>query len=115
MSNRRVTRRVRRGTVPYGTDIRVPSSELRREDYVERAVRGGYPEAVRRTDHGRRARFLESYITDLVNRDVRQLSEIERPADMRRLVNLVAASTASLAVPAAIASRLQVPPSTVKR
>lgn len=99
----------------YGTDIRVPSSELRREDYVARAIRGGYPEAVRRTDHGRRARFLESYITDLVNRDVRQLSEIERPADMRRLVNLVAASTASLAVPAAIASRLQVPASTVKR
>jgi predicted AAA+ superfamily ATPase len=99
----------------YGTDIRVPTSELRREDYIERAIRGGYPEAVRRTDHGRRARFLESYITDLVNRDVRQLSEIERPADMRRLVNLVAASTASLAVPAAIASRLQVPASTVKR
>jgi uncharacterized protein len=99
----------------HGTDVRVPSSELRRDDYVERALRGGYPEAVRRTDPGRRARFLESYITDLVSRDVRQLSEIERPADMRRLVNLVAASTASLAVPAAIASRLQVPASTVKR
>ena len=34
---------------------------------------------------------------------------------MRRLVNLVAACTASLAVPAAVASRLQVPASTVKR
>jgi uncharacterized protein len=99
----------------YGVNIRVPSSDLRRDDYAERALRGGYPEAVRRTDPGRRARFLESYITDLVNRDVRQLSEIERAADMRRLVNLVAASTASLAVPAAIASRLQVPASTVKR
>jgi hypothetical protein len=99
----------------HGTDVRVPSSELRRDDYVERAVRGGYPEAVRRTDPGRRARFLESYITDLISRDVRQLSEIERPADMRRLVNLVAASTASLAVPATIASRLQLPASTVKR
>ncbi|HEY1000900.1 MAG TPA: DUF4143 domain-containing protein [Streptosporangiaceae bacterium] len=90
-------------------------SDLRRDDYAERALRGGYPEAVRRTDPGRRARFFESYITDLINRDVRQLSEIERAADMRRLVNLVAASTASLAVPAAIASRLQVPASTVKR
>jgi predicted AAA+ superfamily ATPase len=99
----------------HGTDVRVPSSELRRDDYVERAVRGGYPEAVRRTDPGRRARFLESYITDLISRDVRQLSEIERPAEMRRLVNLVAASTASLAVPATIASRLQLPASTVKR
>ena len=99
----------------HGTDIRVPSSELRRDDYVERALRGGYPEAVRRTDSGRRARFLEAYITDLISRDVRQLSEIERPADMRRLVNLVAASTASLAIPSAIASRLQLPASTIKR
>ncbi len=99
----------------HGVDIRVPSSDLRRDDYLERALRGGYPEAVRRIDPGRRARFFESYITDLVNRDVRQLTEIERPADMRRLVNLVAACTASLAVPAALASRLQVPASTVKR
>jgi uncharacterized protein len=93
----------------------VPASDLRRDDYLERALRGGYPEAVRRTDTGRRARFFESYISDLVNRDVRQLTDIERPADMRRLVNLVAASTGSPAVPASMASRLQVPASTVKR
>lgn len=99
----------------HGTSIRVPSSDLRRDDYLERALRGGYPEAVRRADPGRRARFFESYITDLVNRDVRQLTEIARPADMRRLVNLIAASTASPAVPAAISSRLQLPASTVKR
>jgi predicted AAA+ superfamily ATPase len=89
----------------YGVSMRVPSSDLRRDDYLERALRGGYPEAVRRADPGRRARFFESYITDLVNRDVRQLTEIERPA----------ASTASPAIPAAISSRLQVPASTVKR
>jgi uncharacterized protein len=99
----------------HGVNIRVPSSDLRRDDYLERALRGGYPEAVRRADPGRRARFFESYITDLINRDIRQLTEIERPADMRRLVNLAAACTASLAVPAALASRLQVPASTVKR
>jgi uncharacterized protein len=99
----------------HGVALRVPTSDLRRDDYLERALRGGYPEAVRRTDTGRRARFFESYISDLVNRDVRQLTDIERPADMRRLVNLVAASTGSLAVPASMASRLQVPASTVKR
>jgi uncharacterized protein len=99
----------------HGVNVHVPSSELRRDQYLERALRGGYPEAVHRSDPGRRARFFESYITDLVNRDVRQVTEIERPADMRRLVNLAAASTASLAVPASFASRLQVPASTVKR
>jgi len=99
----------------HGVALRVPASDLRRDDYLERALRGGYPEAVRRTDTGRRSRFFESYISDLVNRDVRQLTDIERPADMRRLVNLIAASTGSLAVPASMASRLRVPASTVKR
>jgi uncharacterized protein len=32
-----------------GVSIKVPPSVLRREDYLERALRGGYPEAVRRT------------------------------------------------------------------
>jgi predicted AAA+ superfamily ATPase len=99
----------------YGAKMRVQSSNLHRDDYLERAIRGGYPEAVRRIDPGRRGRFFESYITDLVNRDVRQLTEIERPADMRRLINLIAASTASPAVPSAIANRLQIPATTVKR
>jgi predicted AAA+ superfamily ATPase len=99
----------------HGASLQLPPSPLRRDDYLERALRGGYPEAVRRTDTGRRARFFESYITDLINRDVRQLTEIERPADMRRLVSVAAASPSSLANPASIASRLQVPPGTVKR
>lgn len=93
----------------------MPAQDLRREDYLDRALRGGYPEAVRRLDARRRARFFESYVSDLINRDVRQVSEIERPADMRRLLNVVAASMATLAVPSALASRLQMPASTVKR
>ncbi len=37
-------------------------------------LRGGYPEAARRSDPGRRGRFFESYISDVINRDVRQLT-----------------------------------------
>jgi uncharacterized protein len=98
-----------------GAEIDVPSSELRRPDYLERALRGGYPEAVQRTDLGRRARFFESYTSDLVNRDVAQLSDIERPLDMRRLLNLVAARMATLMVPSRWASDLGLPATTVKR
>lgn len=99
----------------HGAEIRVPRSDLRRDDYLERALRGGYPEAVRRTDAGRRGRFFESYISDVINRDVRQLTDIERAGDMRRLVNLIAASTGTLANPSSMANRLQVPATTVKR
>jgi uncharacterized protein len=98
-----------------GPDASVAASDLHRDDYIARALRGGYPQAVHRTDLGRRSRFFESYISDLINRDVRQISDIERPTDMRRLLNTVAAQMATLVRPAAIASALQLPATTVKR
>lgn len=98
-----------------GQDLAAHPSTLNRSDYVQRALAGGYPEAVRRTDLGRRARFFESAISDLISRDVRQLSDIERPADMRRLLGAVAAQMASLVVPGTLAGRLQIPASTLKR
>ncbi|WP_199730607.1 ATP-binding protein [Amycolatopsis panacis] len=77
-------------------------SELSRQDYAERAVRGGFPEAVRRTVPQRRARFFESYLNDLVERDVRQLGEIERFSQLRTLLRLIAARNAGLLVPTAL-------------
>ncbi len=99
----------------HGAAFAPASSGLHREDYLERALAGGYPEAVRRLDLGRRARFFESYISDLISRDVRQVTDIGRPADMRRLLNVAAAQMATLAVPAAIASKLHLAGSTLKR
>jgi predicted AAA+ superfamily ATPase len=98
-----------------GADLDVPLSDLRRPDYLVRALRGGYPEAVRRTDLGRRARFFESYVSDLINRDVRQVADIERPADMRRLLNVLAAQVATLAGPTTIANSMRLSASTLKR
>jgi uncharacterized protein len=73
-------------------------SGLTRREYAERLVRGGFPEAVRRTDPVRRERFLDSYLADLVTRDVSQLSEIERPAQMRSLLRMLAARSGQLLV-----------------
>jgi uncharacterized protein len=98
-----------------GANLPVPRSNLRRPDYVERALRGGYPEAVRRIDLGRRGRFFESYVSDLISRGVGQVSDIERPADMRRLLNLLATQMATLVRARGAASALQVPATTVKR
>ncbi len=99
----------------FGQDLAAQPSTLYRSDYLQRALAGGYPEAVRRTDLGRRARFFESVVSDLISRDVRQLSDIGRPADMRRLLGAVAAQMASLVVPGALAGRLQIPANTLKR
>ena len=98
-----------------GAHVAFPSSALHRPDYVERALAGGYPEALRRTDLGRRARFFESYAADMINRDVRQVTEIARQADMRRLLNVLAAQMASIPVPTGLAGALNIPVTTLKR
>ena len=53
------------------------------------------PEAVARSNPRRRERFLDSYVADLVARDVAHLSDIERAAQMRALVRLLAARSAA--------------------
>jgi uncharacterized protein len=95
--------------------ITMPPSTLTKRDYVARALRGGYPEAVRRDPGRRRARFFDSYVTDLVTRDVQQISGIQRPAEMRRLLSVVAARMATLAVAESIASDVTMPRQTLSR
>jgi uncharacterized protein len=90
------------------------ASDEGRPGYIDRVVRGGFPEAVARTA-ARRERFLDSYVADIVNRDVVQLSEIERGAEMRALTQLVAARSGQLLVPGALASELGLAQQTIKR
>ncbi|MGH7868750.1 MAG: ATP-binding protein, partial [Candidatus Dormibacteraceae bacterium] len=98
-----------------GSAITLPRCGLRKADYVGRAIRGGYPEAVRRDAGRRRARFFDSYVTDLVARDVRQISDIEQPAEMRRLLNIVAARMGTLVVTQTIANDAGMPRQTLSR
>ena len=90
-------------------------SAATRQEYAERIVRGGFPEALARTNPRRRERFFDSYLADLVARDVSQLSEIERTAEMRALIRLLAARSGQLLVVNAVGSDARLPASTVHR
>lgn len=96
-----------------GPDLTL-NSTLGKADYVERLCRGGFPEAVAR-EGTRRERFFDNYVADLINRDVVQLSEIERGAGMRALTGLVAARSGQLLVPGTLAGGLGLPRPTVAR
>lgn len=73
-----------------------PPADLSRRDYLDLAVRGGYPEAVSRTDPRRRSRWFDAYIATLVSRDIKELAEIDRLEDFRRVLTLIAARSGSL-------------------
>jgi len=87
-------------------DALTHESAVTRQEYAERIVRGGFPEAAARTNPRRRERFFDSYLADLVARDVSQLSDIERTAEMRALIRLLAARSGQLLVVNAVGSEV---------
>jgi predicted AAA+ superfamily ATPase len=97
-----------------GADLR-HTSQVPRTEYADRIVRGGFPEAVARTNPRRRQRFHDSYVADLVARDVAQLSEIERAAQMRALIRLLAARSGQILVAATVGSEAGISQATALR
>ncbi|MGH3830566.1 MAG: ATP-binding protein [Pseudonocardiaceae bacterium] len=97
-----------------GADLRVEPDELNWEDYLARATRGGYPEAVRRAVPRRRARFFDSYLSDILARDVKQVADIARASDMRRLISLLAAQIGGLLNASRLANDLRISAPTVR-
>jgi predicted AAA+ superfamily ATPase len=98
----------------HGAELDVESA-VSRDDYAERIVRGGFPEAVRRTDARRRAQFFGAYLNNLLERDIRQLSDVGRLGDLRRLAGAVAARSAGLLVAQALARDVGLAPRTAAR
>jgi uncharacterized protein len=96
-----------------GPELRHTSTDDR-ASYVDRVIRGGFPEAIARVAR-RRERFFDSYLSDLINRDVIQLSEIERGPEMRALTRLLAARSGQLLVPGALSNELGLSRQTVSR
>jgi predicted AAA+ superfamily ATPase len=90
-------------------------SAVSRADYAARIVRGGLPEAVSRTDARRRGRFLDAYIQALIDRDVRQLSDIQHKGELRKLVRLLAARSGTIISAGSLESALGLTRPTISR
>jgi predicted AAA+ superfamily ATPase len=86
-----------------------------RADYADRIVRGGLPEAVVRSDPRRRGRFLDSYVQNLIAREVTQLVEIERAPQLTTLIRLLAARSGLLVAAGSLESELQLSRPTIAR
>ncbi len=85
-----------------------------RDGYIERCLRGGFPEAIKRTG-ARRAKFFDAYVDDLIDRDVMQLAEIHRRGELRSLLRLLAGSMAQPLRVERIASEVGLSATTAER
>lgn len=93
----------------------LPSTvEASEDDIVDLCARGGYPEVIARSS-ARRHAWYDSYVTAILQRDVRDLARIEGLADLPRLLSLVAARVAQLANYSEIGRAAGIPNTTLKR
>jgi predicted AAA+ superfamily ATPase len=91
------------------------SEALTRDGIIERVLAGGYPEALDRREPRRRRAWFGSYLNAILQRDVREISNIEGLADLPRLLALLAARVGSLLNFAELSRSSGLPQSTLKR
>lgn len=66
------------------------------EELIETVLEGGYPEAITRKRWARKQDWYHSYVDAIVQRDVRDVAQIEQLAIMPRLLNILAEHSGQL-------------------
>lgn len=93
----------------------VPAMKSEKPALLDRLVRGGYPEMLGRADGQRRRAWFESYLTTILQRDVRDLADVEGITQLPRMLALLATRSGRLLNQADAARTLRVPETTFKR
>jgi hypothetical protein len=78
------------------SDWRVRKATVDRVEVCQRIIAGGFPEALARPAGERRSAWYRSYLSSLIQRDVRDLSTIDGLSDLPRLLGLIAARSSAL-------------------
>lgn len=101
----------------FDDELNFPTSfpEIIREDLLTRMLIGGYPEVISRKTESRRQDWFESYIKTILQRDIRDLANIEGLTDMPRLLSLLATRAAGLLNVAEISRSIGFPQMTIHR
>ncbi|MEP7273145.1 MAG: ATP-binding protein [Acidobacteriota bacterium] len=92
-----------------------PRAREGRAELIARVARGGYPEVLSRGTESRRRAWFGAYLATILQRDVRELSNIEGLTELPRLLTLLAGRTASLLNLADVSRALSIPQTTLKR
>ena len=88
---------------------------LAREDTAARLTRGGYPEVTQRQTEARRAAWFASYISTILQRDVRDLARVDALHKLPNLLKLLAARASGLLNLADVGRDASLPHTTLTR
>ncbi|NDV27532.1 ATP-binding protein [Desulfovibrio sp. JC010] len=89
--------------------------ETNEYDLPEMIVTGGYPEVMARKSLKRRDAWFESYLTSIIERDIRDIARIQETAVMLKLVRLLATRTANQLNLSELSRTMQIPNATLRR
>lgn len=93
----------------------VDEKRVSRRAIFDSVARGGFPEALSRKDVERRGAWFDAYVTTILQRDVRDLANIEDLASLPTLLRLLATRTAGLLNYADLSRSVGLAQTTLKR
>jgi hypothetical protein len=95
--------------VPQTKNIRI------QDGLIEKVSKGGFPEALERTVESRRMAWFQQYITSIIQKDLKELADIEHLNIVSKLIQLFSNQAAQLLDYTAVAKNLELSRQTVKR
>jgi predicted AAA+ superfamily ATPase len=97
-----------------GSDLPA-AKKLSSVELVSRLVAGGYPEAVERADEERRRHWFSSYLTTILERDVRSLADIARLEEFPAMLTAIALRSRGPLNRSGLSQDLGIPNSSIER
>lgn len=92
-----------------------PHYAFERADFITRLAAGGYPEATQRSNARRLGAWFDSYLATILQRDIKDLANIEGLTELPKLVKLLAVRSGGLLNFAELARSTGIPQTTLKR
>ena len=86
-----------------------------RESLVGNLMQGGFPEMVARATDRRRQAWVDAYVDTLLQRDIRDLAQIDQLLELPPLLSLMAARSGGLSNMAELSRSLAMPLTTLRR
>jgi len=65
------------------------------KDLIQKITDGGYPEILNRKTHSRKSKWFDSYITSVLQKDIRELANIEGLTQIPNILHLIATRVGS--------------------
>lgn len=99
----------------YSNSFNFNHYSKKKNDLVKRVLTGGYPEMLYRKDRQRQNAWFNSYLTTILQRDVREISSIEKLSELPTLLNIFATRAGTLLNFAELSRSSAIPQTTLKR